>query len=502
MLTGYFLIHVAIRVIVSPSLDYDESEQVFLSQWLALGYNSQPPLYTWILMAMFQVTGPSVFALALLKNSLLLGTYLLSFGLVRQVTGDKKAAIVAALGLITMPQIGYESHRDLSHTVAVTMTTLGLFYVIVLLAKRQTLAKYITLGAIVGAGLMCKYNFAMTIVATILAAFSVSGFRRCLVDKRLVVSILVAAAIIAPHMIWMATHGDLVSGKTMGQLTSERTHSWIGNVLTGTKALGVTTLGCGGLSIAIFSACFGRTLFRHTKSETKASEFQLDVARLLERFALLIGLLLLLMVLSGHAVAFKNRWLQPFFSLLPAYLTVRLLSVPRIDIKAANRLCWASTVLMVAFSVAIAFRPVTAGYRQKYSWLNIPYATFVQQSQLGNAPNPTLVIAPDMRMAGNMCIQFPHALVLSADHGHLEQHSRKADTQRVLLVTDLDDDEAKATLRQYAKAYLGSGEFEFELAEVPFHHGLPGDQKEFFYHTQNSDRIAQQPRESSSSKPR
>ena len=43
VLALYFLVHVIIRVMLSNSLDFDESEQVFLSQFLALGYNSQPP---------------------------------------------------------------------------------------------------------------------------------------------------------------------------------------------------------------------------------------------------------------------------------------------------------------------------------------------------------------------------------------------------------------------------------------------------------------------------
>ncbi len=80
ILIVYFSLHVAARSLVSPSLDYDESEQVFLSQCLSYGYNSQPPLYTWVQTGLFEILGYSVFSLAVLKNLLLCGTYLLVFG--------------------------------------------------------------------------------------------------------------------------------------------------------------------------------------------------------------------------------------------------------------------------------------------------------------------------------------------------------------------------------------------------------------------------------------
>ena len=59
--------HVAVRVAVSPALKWDEAEQMLWSQQLALGYGSQPPLYTWLQCGVNWLVGPSVLALALLK---------------------------------------------------------------------------------------------------------------------------------------------------------------------------------------------------------------------------------------------------------------------------------------------------------------------------------------------------------------------------------------------------------------------------------------------------
>ena len=62
------LAHVAMRLLASPALKWDEAEQILWTQELALGYGPQPPLYTWLQWAMNQVFGPSVLALSLLTT--------------------------------------------------------------------------------------------------------------------------------------------------------------------------------------------------------------------------------------------------------------------------------------------------------------------------------------------------------------------------------------------------------------------------------------------------
>jgi len=64
----YFCLHACLRGLISPALNFDESEQSFLSQSLAWGYNSQPPLYTWIQKLIFEVLGCNAFAMAVRLN--------------------------------------------------------------------------------------------------------------------------------------------------------------------------------------------------------------------------------------------------------------------------------------------------------------------------------------------------------------------------------------------------------------------------------------------------
>ena len=151
-LAVYFAGHALLRGSISPSLNFDESEQSFLSQSLAWGYNSQPPLYTWIQILFFKVLGCNAFAMAVMKNSFLFLTYWLLFRALEEVTESVPLAIVGSLGMFTIPQIAWESHRDLSHTVAATCMTCALFYCIARMAGKKATRPwvgYVGLGLIV-----------------------------------------------------------------------------------------------------------------------------------------------------------------------------------------------------------------------------------------------------------------------------------------------------------------------------------------------------------------
>jgi hypothetical protein len=51
---------IASRLLLSPAISWDHSEQLVWSQQLAWGYGPQPPLYTWLQWAVGQVLGPTL----------------------------------------------------------------------------------------------------------------------------------------------------------------------------------------------------------------------------------------------------------------------------------------------------------------------------------------------------------------------------------------------------------------------------------------------------------
>jgi len=72
-----YLAKAAIRVAVSTSLGWDESELTLHAQHAALGYGAQPPLYMWLQWAVFTVFGASLAALTLADKQVFLVRHIL-----------------------------------------------------------------------------------------------------------------------------------------------------------------------------------------------------------------------------------------------------------------------------------------------------------------------------------------------------------------------------------------------------------------------------------------
>src|SRR5215471_55032 len=113
----YFAIQIVLRLLISNSADRDEADQLVQTQKLSWGYGPQPPLYTWIPLAFLKVFGLSLLPVLLLKNLLLFCTYLLTYLNAKFTTNRHDCGVAAAASLLFIPQIAWESQRDLNHSV-------------------------------------------------------------------------------------------------------------------------------------------------------------------------------------------------------------------------------------------------------------------------------------------------------------------------------------------------------------------------------------------------
>lgn len=423
LLLVYFGIHLLLRTLRADELSYDESEQVVLSQWFRWGYNSQPPLYTWLQSGVFAMFGIHAFSLALLKNAFIAGTYVAAYSIVRRATGRADVAIAGSLGMLTIPQIAWESHRDLSHTVMVTFATAWLLAAVVRLRMRPGWWRYVAVGLVCAIGMYSKYNFAMVILAVLAAAWSLPAYRERMIDRRMGLTILVASALFSPHAVWVMRHPHLASSKTLGTLTTHRSDIWWENVVGGLSALSGSVFACTALTLVIFGIAFrGRigsavnAIPGRTTGPNVHDAMSLETARLIERFFLIIGLMLLVMVLSGHALEFKNRWIQPFVCLMPVWLSLRLVRAPvrgRAEIPSEtslgatemlgfNRIAISGLACMVVVVVGLAVRMVRAD-----AAADVALSTPLTDS--------TSLVAANMRVGARYKITFPNARVFTMD---------------------------------------------------------------------------------------
>jgi len=310
-LAGYFLLQWLLRITMGPGFELDESEQLLFGQRLQWGYSADPPLYTWLQIPLLRLLGEGAAALALLKNLLLLLTYTCCYYIGRQAGLSVERAGLAALSLLLLPQIGWESQRDLTHSVLVTtVAAASLWAILALLNGRRSTGQYALLGLLFGIGLLSKYNFAIFILV---ATVSLASLQPRLVWRpAFLLTLLICALTVAPFLLWLVDNADLAASNAHKVGADLSIGYWSG-------------IGRGLFSLLKAYAAFGLLLltallvsFRPWGAAVSDSPARTatPAAKLLTRMLWITALLFSLLLLTGGAI-YRDRYLLPVLFFLP-----------------------------------------------------------------------------------------------------------------------------------------------------------------------------------------
>jgi 4-amino-4-deoxy-L-arabinose transferase-like glycosyltransferase len=347
ILAGYFLLQIVMRLCLSDSLDLDEAEQVFVFQQLRGGYDTQPPLYAWLQFAFFSVFGLNLFALSLLKNLLLFSTYLGVLFTARRFLSTA-GAIAATASLVLLPAIGWESQRDLTHSVILTtMASLSLCAYFALLHK-PNVVRYGLFGLLVGLGMLAKYNFIIFAGGVALTSLLVPEHRRIVWNGKVAITVLVAVLVFVPHGVWLAHHLTDATNGTLSKMSAGHEASYLGNVAKG----------FGDLLVAIISFITPLWIIDAWLWRKQLRQARVDRASPHARFFLIlfavffIGLTVLL--LTGKVSNIKSRWLLPLMFCVPMAMFVIFPAFAQQD--ACRKLAGVAGVFAVVVLLALPAR--------------------------------------------------------------------------------------------------------------------------------------------------
>jgi 4-amino-4-deoxy-L-arabinose transferase-like glycosyltransferase len=476
LLAAYFTVNVILRLAGPASLELDEGQQLFFAQWLAVGYDSQPPFYNWLQYWVVQLFGDTVAAVSLLKNMMLFLSYLL-FGLTAQlVIRDRVLAIIATLGLITIPQVGYEAQRDLTHTVGVLFAACMFAYFFIRTLLRPTALNYALAGVAVGIGVLSKYNF---VVLPVIAAFALlpdRQWRARLFDIRVLLMLAVSAAIIAPHALWFLDHVSEATGRTVLKLTVGADGGRLDQIGTGFLSLAGAVAAFGLPTVAAFAVAFGPALFRSRKAQSQWT-------RLLGRMFAMSLVVLLLLVVFGGASYIKDRWLVPLLFLLPIYLAAKLDASGETVAGASRRFGAIVFAVMVLVPLVLFTRPMVFGAMGEYGKQNVPYGPAVAEILASGRDRPSIILAIDHQLAGNLRL---HADIPVVVPGYGNTPFVFDATHPVLAVWRRDGNPAPRLsngMRAWLEANTGPKGKEPDVrdAALPYHYGRDGDAYHFGY---------------------
>lgn len=207
-------------------------------------------------------------------------------------------AVLAAASLLLIPQIGWESQRDLTHSVLAAAVAAATLYVLIRLIERPTPRLYLLL---------------------------------------------------IPHGLWLLDHWDLASTRTMEKLGQTPLGGY--GIVRGISSLVSATGATVGVLCLIYMLLHGWSVWKRHEGD----HYDRQICSFWQQYFRALTALLLALVLFFGVMHFKGRWLQPLLFAVPfAFFCCRKKLVGH------ARLRWLKVVLSVlaALYLAVAaFRP-------------------------------------------------------------------------------------------------------------------------------------------------
>lgn len=447
---AYFTLQTALRLTISGNLEIDEAE-IARHVDLQLGYaNSQPPLYEWLVISLWKLSGSWPVSVAVAKNASLAATYCFSYWSGRVLFGNRAGAALLALSLLFMPQIVWQSQITLSHSVLAVAASAALLTSLVLLIERRSIQRFIGLGFALGAALLSKYDVLILVVGLAGAFASIPDARRRLASGGLVLSGLIATVIASPHMIWAVENIE----KSTARLSklAEKHGPGFDLPFLGIDGLDKLIVGVAASSFLLaFMWMVARRLSRNEMDVSQLTDTGLLFGRIAGR-ALAIGLAFCaITVLLDDVHNVHERYLTPLLMLVPFWLGLRFPLAYRPH--AVRGFLLMSALVAVLVSVAWPQLALFGPHRFAY-----PYDTLAKDIAPLAGPAPAILMKrPDY--ATNFVLRLPGARLFD----------RNVRTEAVIALWESQSEsEQKNLIESAGPCYRPSGAAH-ELA-APYHY--------------------------------
>lgn len=424
LIASYFALHIVLRVFISDSLDYDEAEQALLGQWLLAGYTEQPPLYTWIQYLLFELFGKNTFSISLLKNFLLFLTYVFVFLSGKIILRDNLRAVLATSSLLLIPQIAWESQRDMTHTTLVVFAAAAsLFLILKLIAKRHLLS-YLLLGLFLGVGFMAKANFGLFVLVAVSVLLTLPEGRKLLFHRLFTVTLLVILLINTNYLLWMFHNQDIVFSAT------HKFKRAVANYyVAGPQSL-VTN------SFLFLTPLWFFVLLLFPKGYGLTDNFSPSVyEKFITRYVIFVFVILFIVVIAFKVTYVKDRWLQPLLFAAPLVFFSRV-PIEKVPLTRFRNFLRIAAVAGCAVYIAFTIRVVGASYIDRFCRLNYPFSAITEALQDEGFENG-LIISNNRFLAGNMHFQFPRSSAVIPGY-NFEKIDQTKDHQATLVVWKTD----------------------------------------------------------------
>lgn len=189
----------------STAINHDMVEAYVWGQNFQLGYYKHPPFWAWIAglwFSVFPASGVSFAALSAVNAAIgLAGAWYLTGCFVR---GDKRLA--ATLLLLASPLYTFFAYKYNANTIFLSLWPWTAYFFVRSLTGRS-LAHAVAFGALAGCMILSKYLAFVPLAACLVAAATHPTASRYFRSLAPYAAIATCLAVIAPHIVWLATTG-------------------------------------------------------------------------------------------------------------------------------------------------------------------------------------------------------------------------------------------------------------------------------------------------------
>jgi 4-amino-4-deoxy-L-arabinose transferase-like glycosyltransferase len=186
---------------------YDRDELYFLdaARHLQGGYVDQPILAPLLARVSLSLFGVSLPGLRIWPSLALAATVIVGALLAREFGGGRRAQLLAAIGTATMPVVIGADHLEGPTSIDILAWAM-LALVVARIGRTGNPRGWILGGLVLGLGLANKHSVGFFAIAIFLGAI-LSGDRRLVLNRWLLVGLLIAGVFTVPDLWWQALHG-------------------------------------------------------------------------------------------------------------------------------------------------------------------------------------------------------------------------------------------------------------------------------------------------------
>jgi hypothetical protein len=198
---------VAAEMAVSARYGYVRDELYFLSagRHLAFGYVDQPPLTPLLARVTTALAGGTLAGFRILPALGLAALVAMTAAMSRRLGAGRTGQLLAAVAAATCAEYLGAMHELTTTTPDFVFWALTLLLVMRLLASQDP-RWWVAIGGCAGVAAEAKWNIGF-LLAALAAGFLLTGARRLLASRYLLIGGLIAAALAAPDVVWQAAHG-------------------------------------------------------------------------------------------------------------------------------------------------------------------------------------------------------------------------------------------------------------------------------------------------------